>query len=155
MIQAGTAHFPYIYHGPDTTLDELRYKIFSRKATAGVLKPETLPPTEGAAAQHSLRAYLQTRDWILLQSMSLNPIDYGWTLGVHGYEPVPTLDPMAPEEVLKFTSCNCHADCSNRRCSCKKNGVTCISACGVCQCITSRNCSHDVVESCYVCHMAY
>jgi len=50
--------------------------------------------------------YLQTRDWILLQSMSLNPINYERTLAVHGYEPVPTLDPMAPEELLKFTSCN-------------------------------------------------
>ena len=68
-----------------------------------------------------LRAYLQTLDWILLQSMSLDPSDYGWTLGVHGYEPVPTVDPMAPEELLQFTSCNCNGDCNNRRCSCKKN----------------------------------
>uniref|UniRef100_UPI00358FA83E uncharacterized protein n=1 Tax=Myxine glutinosa TaxID=7769 RepID=UPI00358FA83E len=147
VIQAGTAIFKYIYHGRDTTLGEIRYNMFSRKAAAGVIKPETLPPTEGAAARHSLRAYLQTRDWILLQSMSLNPSDYGWTIGVHGYEPVPTLDPTAPEELLQFTSCNCHGDCSNRRCSCKKNGVTCISACGVCNGITCRNCSHDVVES--------
>ena len=78
---------------------------------------------------------------------SLNPSDYGWTLGVHGYEPVPTLDPMAPEGLLKFTSCNCHGDCSNQRCICKKNGVMCISACGVCQGITCKNSSHDVVES--------
>ena len=41
---------------------------------------------------------VQTRDWILLQSMSVNPSDYGWTLGVHG---VPR-DPMAPEKLLKF-----------------------------------------------------
>ena len=86
-------------------------------------------------------------DWILLQSMSLNPSDYGWTLGVHGYEPIPTLDPMAPKGLLKFTSCNCHVDCSNRWCSCKKNGVMCISACGVCKGITCKNSSHDVVES--------
>ena len=26
--------------------------------------------------------------------MSLNPDEYGWTIGVHGYEPVPTLNPM-------------------------------------------------------------
>ena len=129
VIQAGTAIFKYIYHGRDITLGEIRYNMFSRKAAAGVIKPETLPPTEGAAAQHSLRAYLQTRDWIFLQSMS------------------PTLDPTAPEELLKITSCNCHGDCSNRRCSCKKNGVTCISACGVCKGITCKNCSHDVVES--------
>ncbi|KAJ8401136.1 hypothetical protein AAFF_G00387180 [Aldrovandia affinis] len=78
--------------------------MFSRKAAAGLIKPETLPPTEGAATQHSLRADLQTQDWMLLQSMSLDPSDYGWMVGVHGYEPVPTLDPMAPEELLRFTS---------------------------------------------------
>ena len=72
---------------------------------------------------------------------------YGWTVGEHGYEPVPTLDPMAPEELLQFTTCICHGDYSNRRCSCKKHGVTCISTCGVCKGITCRNCSHDDVES--------
>ena len=147
VIQASIAIFQYIYHGPDTTLGEIRYNMFSRKAAAGVIRPQTLPPTKGAVAQHALRAYLQTRDWILLQSTSLNPSDYGWTLGVHGYEPVPTLDPMAPEGLLKFTSCNCHGDCSNQRCSCKKNGVMCISACRVCKGITCKNSSHDVVES--------
>ena len=147
VIQAGTAIFQHIYHGPYTTLGEIRYNMFSRKAAAGVIKPETLPPTEGAAAQHSLRAFLQIRDWILLQNMSLNPSNYGWKIGVHGYEPVPTLDPMAPEELLKFTTCNCHGDCSNRRCSCKKNGVMCISACGFCKGISCSNCSHQDVES--------
>ena len=29
------------------------------------------------------------------------------TIRAHGYEPIPTLDPMAPEELLKFTTCNC------------------------------------------------
>ena len=61
VIQAGTAIFQYLYHGPNLTLGEIRYKMFSRKAVAGVIKPETLPPTEGAAVQHSLCAYLQTR----------------------------------------------------------------------------------------------
>ena len=147
VIQAGTAIFQYLYHGPNLTLGEIWYKMFSRKAVAGMIKPETLPPTEGEAVQHSLRAYLQTRDWILLQSMSLNPCDYGWTLSVHGYEPVPTLDPMAPENLLKFISFNCHGDCSSRRCTCKKNGVMCIPACGVGKGITCANCSRDFVES--------
>ena len=137
VIHAGIAIFQYIYHGPDTTLGEIHYNMFSRKAAAGVIKPETLPPTKGVVAQHALRAYLQTQDWILLQSIPLNPSDCGWTLGVHGYEPVPTLDPMAPEDLLKFTSCNCHAHCSNRQCSCKKNGMY-ISACGVCKGITCK-----------------
>ncbi len=87
--------------------------MFLRKAAAGVIKPEILPPTEGAAAQHSLHAYLQTRDWILLESMSLNPSSYGWIVGSQGYEPVSTLQPVAPEELLEFTSCNCKGYCSN------------------------------------------
>ena len=66
---------------------------------------------------------------------------------MYGYEPVPTSDPTVPEELLEITSCNCHGDYSNRRCSCKKNEVTCISACGVCKGITYKNFSHDVVES--------
>ena len=56
--------------------------MFACKAAAGLIKSETLPPTEGAAAQHSLRAYLQIQDWMLLQSMSLNPDEYRWTIGV-------------------------------------------------------------------------
>ena len=147
VIQAGTKIFQYIYHGPNTPLGEIRFNMFSKKAAAGLIKPESFPPTKGAAAQHSLRAFLQTRDWILLQSMSLDPSDYGWTLGVQGYEPVPTLDPMAPEELLKVTSCNCRGDCNDRRCSCKKNEVSCIPACGIYHGIACKNCSHDGAES--------
>lgn len=89
-----------------------------------------------------IRARHTDSDWILLLSMSLNPSDYGWTIAVHEYEPVSTLDCMAPEELLKFTSCSCHGDSSNRRCSCKKIEVMCTSACGVCKGIT---CSYDVI----------
>ena len=125
--------------------------MFSRKVVAGVIKPETLPPTKGAAAQHALCAYTCRPGTGSFYRESLNPSDYEWTLGVHGYyyiyEPVPTLDPMASEGLLKFTSCNCHGDCSNWWCSCKKNGVMCISVCGVCKDITCKNSSNDVVES--------
>jgi len=80
-----------------TTLGEIQYNMF-------------LPPTEGAASQHSLCSYLQTRDWMLLQSTSLIPEEYGWIVGNHGYEPVPTLDSIAPEELFKFTSCNLYCN---------------------------------------------
>ena len=77
MIQVGAAIFQYIYYGPDTTLSEIRYQynMFSRKAAAGLIIPET--PTEGAAAQHSLRTYLQTRDWILLHTVALETRNLG------------------------------------------------------------------------------
>ena len=88
MIRGGIAIFKYIYNPPGTTLGEIQYMfpVWTDQA-------RTLPSTEGAAAQHYLHAYIQTQDWMLLRSMSLNPDEYGWTVGVHGYEPVPTLDP--------------------------------------------------------------
>ena len=58
VTQAGTAIFQYLYHGPNLTLGNIRYKMFSRKVAAEMVKPEALPPTEGAAVQHSFRAYL-------------------------------------------------------------------------------------------------
>ncbi len=146
VIRNGIAIFQYIYRALGTPLAEILYNMFLRKAAAGIIKPEILPPTEGAAAQHSLRAYLQTRDWMLLESMSLDPSSYGWIVGSQGYEPVPTLQPMAPEELLEFTSCNCKGNCSNRRCSCRKNEVTCISACRNCKGITCKNCIDDEEE---------
>ena len=73
---------------------------------------------------------------MLLQIMHLDPSGYEWTVWVHGYEPVPTLDPIAPEELLRFTSCN-------RQCSCMKNGVKCISACENCKDISCKNCTDD------------
>jgi hypothetical protein len=82
VIRSGIDIIQYI-HVPCT-----RYSMFSQKAAAGFTKPETLPPTDGAATQHSS----QTRDWMMLQSMSLDPTNYGWTIGAHGFEPIPTLE---------------------------------------------------------------
>ena len=95
VIRSGIANLQCTRH----YFREIRYNIVARKAAARLIKPEPLSPTEGAAAQHSLRAYLQTQDWMLLQSMSLNPDEYGWTVGVHGYEPLPPLDLMESEEL--------------------------------------------------------
>jgi len=142
VIKAGVAIFKYICHASGATLGAIRCNMFSKKAACGVITPETLPPTEGAAVQHSLCAYLQSWDWILLQSMSL--VQHVFGSSEHGnYETVPTLYPMTPDELLQFTSCNCNRDCSNRWCSCKKNGVKCISACGR---ITFKNCVKNGVE---------
>ena len=76
--------------------------MFACKATAGLIKPAILPPTEGAAACTAF-----------------------------SYEPVPTLDPMAPEElpVLWFMRAVIVMEIAAQHCSCKKNSVQCISAC--------------------------
>ena len=52
---------------------------------------------------------------MLLQSMSLNPDEYGWTVGVHGYEPVPTLDPMAGSQAVIVMEIAAHNGAVARR----------------------------------------
>ena len=85
IIKAGCELLKLMFYGtPPKDLRDLKLDIFSKWAAAGSIKPEKLPPPTGAAAQHSLRAYLQTRDWLVLQSPSLDVLDYGWKLGEQG-----------------------------------------------------------------------
>ena len=88
-------------------MGDLTFDIFTKRASAGSIKLEKLPLTTEAAAQHSLRAYLQTRDWLMLQTPSLEILEYGWKLSDQGYAPVPSTDPIAKDYLLKFVSCNC------------------------------------------------
>ena len=56
VIEAGIAIFKYIHHAPCITSGATRYNMLSRKAMAGVIKLETLPPTEGTDANPGLDA---------------------------------------------------------------------------------------------------
>ena len=132
--EAGVALFRFIYHAGNQSLSKTRFTLFSRHAASGKLNPQSLPPTEGAAKQHALRAYLQLWDWITLECMHFDPLHYGWRVNdKNEYEPIPSLDPIAPKHLLELTHCNCQKNCYNRRCSCKKNDMRCISACGYCK----------------------
>ena len=130
---AGIEILQYIYNSQGTPLSTLRVNRYNQQSKNGVLRPENLPPTIGAAKQHCLRSYLQIQDWLVLKSMSRDPKQYGCFLTSTGsYEPTLTTDDIAPASLLKFISCNCSGNCSTKRCSCKKNNVKCISACGKC-----------------------
>ena len=43
----------------------------------------------------------------MLQTPSLDVLEYGWKLGDQDYAPVPSTDPIAKDYLLKFVSCNC------------------------------------------------
>ena len=85
VIQAGTAIFQYIYRAPDSPLGKIRYNMFSMKGGGRSDQTRDSTSNRGYICAAFTPCYQQTRHWILLQSMSLNPIDYGWTLGVHGW----------------------------------------------------------------------
>ena len=129
-----------IYNMPATSLSKQRLWRYNKQAKRGVIRPASLPPTNGSAIQHSLRAYLQIQDWILLKSMSRDPRLYGWYVTSTGqFEPIMTLDDIAPANLLRFVSCNCSGDCTTKRCFGKKGNVKCISACGGCHGILFKN----------------
>lgn len=46
------------------SLNELRFEHYQLAANKSTFKLEKLPPTEGAAAQHSYRVYHQIQTWL-------------------------------------------------------------------------------------------
>ena len=128
--EAGIRLFRFIYNTGTQSLARARYTTFSKQAAAAKINPKSLPPTDGAAKQHALRAFLQLWDWATLTH---NPLDYGWRIAENKYELIPSMDHIAPRELLELTHCSCTTNCNNRRCSCKKNDLKCISACANCK----------------------
>ena len=63
-----------------------------------------LPPTQGAARQHFLRVYHQVQLW---RGVQLQPDLWGWKMRENCLQPVTSLDPAAPEMLIKLISCNC------------------------------------------------
>ena len=73
-----------------------------------------------------------------METDALDPCGWGWILTDNGtLKPVATEDPVAPEELLKYVRCKCKMSsakpCNTNSCSCKKNGLSCVQACGDCR----------------------
>lgn len=102
-----------------------------------------LPPTERTAWYHSLRVYIQVEQWKTLMNCELNPINWGWILEKGKLQPIITDQEIAPEELLSVIRCNCKLSsrnpCGSNQCSCKRNGIYCVTACGDCQGINCEN----------------
>ena len=123
--------------GPSNSLDSMRYSKYMMKVSSGAVLPEKLPPTERAALYHCLRAHLQAVHWIVLDTTALNPTDWGWKREDGKLVPIPTDLEPAPDDLLKVIRCNCKSSsanqCSSNICTCRKNGLHCIAACGGCR----------------------
>ena len=107
------------------------------------LQSEVLPPILVAAKYHSFRAYLQIQQW--KGSNTMKPIVWGWEMSGGHLMPVLTYQQAAPDGLLRVIHCGCNGDCSNVRCTCRKNNMECSSACTHCRGTSCSNCT--VVES--------
>lgn len=105
-------------------------------ATCSSLQPGNLPPTERAINFHALRVYLQLCQWKTLDLHCLNPLEWGWYKAPDGLKPVKTDMEPAPEFLLKFIRCKCSTktknSCGTNVCTCRRNGLKCVAACGHC-----------------------
>ena len=147
IAENGSALFKVMYGGKvsDELADLRRLAFTGKNATCKTaVKPEVLPPTYEAARQHSLRVYLQVSDWKCLGfDTSLLPTKWGWYHDDSGYQPVMSSKQPVPDDILKVICCKCQStsknQCGTNKCSCRKNGVSCVSACGDCHGIGCNN----------------
>ena len=120
-------------------LDSLRYR-------GKQIQPQNLPTTSAAARYHTLRVFLQVKQWQCLGEGMLFE-DWGWKISGNQAIPVTTDLQVAPESLLKMIRCNCAADCAPARCSCRKHGLDCSPACGRCRRTACTNISAVLGDS--------
>lgn len=120
-----------IYGAPktETSIDNYRYLTFAKSTKLSTaVKLSSLPPTSSAAQQHLCRVYYQVQTWL---GKDIDPEQWGWIRKNDILQPVPTQLPPAPDILLNSIFCNCTKGCAGK-CSCRKVGLNCSTACGHC-----------------------
>lgn len=138
--EAGSQLFAFMYSGKGSdVLTHIRYTKFMGMVSSSrtSIEPQKLPPSERAAFFHSLRVHLQVVIWESLGTDDLDPTQWGWELRGSRLNPIMSDIEPAPENLLKFIRCNCKMSarntCGGNMCSCRKNGLKCVTACGDCR----------------------
>lgn len=124
-------------------LDSLRYRKFASKVVTNSLSSvqvQTLPPTSDAAAQHCKRVYYQIQEWTNTSVENYDAKDWGWLLKGGQLHPIRTILPAAPDALLHVVRCKCKSNCDTRRCTCRKHGLECTTACNECKGQSCTNC---------------
>lgn len=108
----------------------MRYESFLKATTKNsAAKLSSLVPTVGAIDEHVKRVYLQTQIW--LGNENIEPTKWGWMSSEGFLIPKKTVDPPAPQELLKMIFCNCKKGCG-ATCGCRRVGLFCNTTCGTC-----------------------
>jgi len=137
----------------EDTLDKMRFtsymKLCSSSKTA--ILPEHLPPTQRSAYFHCLRAHMQVVEWQSLSTETLLPSEWGWQLQNKKFVPITTDQQPAPDELLQVIRCRCKTTsnntCGTNLCSCRRNGLPCLSACSNCHGSECNNCEKASEEN--------
>ena len=83
----------------------------------------------------------------MLDENILPPVEWGWENTGKGMRPVKSSKEIAPDNILKGIRCKCKLTsknpCGTNICSCRKNGIKCMPACGNCH---GNNCNNQPVR---------
>jgi cellobiose-specific phosphotransferase system component IIA len=146
VCRAGVALMVAVYGGKSADTDKLghmRYAAYSKMiaSRAGSFVADRLPPTEDAAELHAMRVHFQAVVWGTFGRTTLLPTDWGWHLKGSSLFPIPMQQQPGPPELMKVIFCNCKSDkpCSSQLCTCRKNNLKCIVACGHCHGVDCAN----------------
>ena len=147
VAEAGMQLMVMMYGGKQSDkLNEMRYTTYCHLAATSTSspKPEKLPPTERAAFFHILRVHIQAVRWKTLNADELDPLDWGWKIENGKLIPIMTDQQAAPDSLLNVIRCKCKTGCTSNLCSCRKNGLMCVSHCTNCH---GLGCSNAEVVS--------
>ncbi|KAL8599197.1 hypothetical protein ACOMHN_007913 [Nucella lapillus] len=152
VTDAGQKVLVDIYGGKQgDMLNTLRYVKYMQKlsTSSSAFQPSKLPPTAAAAKFHCFRTYFQVQQWMKLQedTFQLNAEDWGWEVTGGMLLPILTDIAAASENLLIDIRCNCKTDCQSARCSCRKHGLVCTSACGECR---GESCANALSNFIYI-----
>jgi len=142
VMQIGVRLMIALYGGKQTdNLGSLRYAAYSKMilTTLNRLHPERLLPSERAACFHALHVHLQAVTGRTLGAYFADATLWGWRLDGKELVPVTTDQAIAPDDIMNIIRCSCKTDCSSLQCSCRKNNLKCVSACGNCHGIDCTN----------------
>ena len=108
------------------------------------IDPAIFPPTERATYFHSLRVHFEVIKALKLNiDCGLDPCCWGWQRHTDVLKPIMTDLPPAPDFLLNVVRCNCKTSsrntCGTTLCSCRKNGLKCVQACGDCRGVACEN----------------
>lgn len=93
-------------------LNDVRYLNYTSKTFKSGFKLEKLPPTEGAAIEHSFRVYFQIQKW---HGVEKSAIEWGWKYDADkNLIPKFTADKLIPEDLLKKICCSCETGCEKK-----------------------------------------
>ena len=124
-----------------TSMTESRIKVWIQKVgskeAAATPKLCTLQPTNEAFKENVKRALYQCCIWrcALQQQLDFDPTGYGWVKDEvsKSLQPVtlPAATALAPDYILRLTTCSCSAEspCRSKGCGCNRGRSPCTIFC--------------------------